>query len=108
MKWQTLEHSGVTFFPRYEPHGVSLIFKGKSLKLHDPEIEEVCNWWANIQESEFAEKETVKKNFQESFLSMIGKGKSLEEFDFSKIKEHLDQQREVKNSRTTEEKKIEA
>ena len=44
-KWTALEHSGVTFFPRYEPHGVKLVFKNKQIKV-SPEVEEVCNWWA--------------------------------------------------------------
>jgi hypothetical protein len=27
VKWNSLEHNGVTFFPGYEPHGVKLLFK---------------------------------------------------------------------------------
>lgn len=92
-KWQTLEHAGVTFFPRYEPHGVSLLFKGKPIKV-SPEVEEVCNWWANVEGSDFAEKDLVRKNFQESFLALVGKGKKITDFDFSAIKAHLDQVRE--------------
>ena len=72
-KWQSLEHSGVTFFPRYEPHGVKLLYKGKPVSVSS-EVEEVCNWWANIDGSEFAEKELVLKNFSESFLGMIKMG----------------------------------
>ena len=105
-KWQSLEHAGVTFFPRYEPHGVPILFKNKPLKVSS-ELEEVCNWWANVEGSEFAEKDLVRKNFQESFLALVGKGKSLNDFDFSKVKEHLEQSRELRNARTTEEKKLE-
>jgi len=45
MKWKTLEHHGVTFFPAYQPHGIPVLHKGKQLNL-TPEQEEVCNWWA--------------------------------------------------------------
>ena len=27
IKWNSLEHKGVTFYPRYEPHGKPLLFK---------------------------------------------------------------------------------
>ena len=59
-----------------------------------PEVEEVCNWWAQIIGSEFAEKELVVKNFTESFLPLMPKdlgATRLEDFDFSKIKKHLDE-----------------
>lgn len=110
-KWQSLEHNGVTFFPRYEAHGAPLVCKGKTVKL-TPQIEEVCNWWANIEGSEFAEKDLVTKNFTESFLALLGnrvpKNTKLEDFDFSLIKQHLEQQREAKNARPTEVKKLES
>lgn len=36
-----------------------------------PEQEEVCNWWAQIIGTEFAEKDIVKKNFELSFLELF-------------------------------------
>jgi len=30
IKWHSLEHKGVTFYPRYEPHGKKLLFKVSS------------------------------------------------------------------------------
>jgi hypothetical protein len=42
-----------------------------------PEQEEVCNWWAQIVGSEFAEKEKVRKNFEEAFLSLFTKVHSI-------------------------------
>ena len=63
-KWNTLEHHGVLFFPGYEPHGVKLLYKvslnifkllqGKPIDLK-PEVEEICNWWAVEEGSEFAQ-----------------------------------------------------
>ena len=42
IKWFGLEHKGVTFVPRYEPHGKPLLFKGEPIEI-SPEVEEVCN-----------------------------------------------------------------
>ena len=56
-------------------------------------MEEICNWWAAVQGSEFAEKELVLKNFQECFLGLFDKSlgyTDFEDFDFSLIKERLD------------------
>ena len=75
-----------------------------------PEVEEICNWWAQIEGSEFAEKENVKKNFVECFLALFDKSMGatdFEDFDFSRIKAHLEQVREQRLGRSTEEKKRE-
>jgi len=37
-----MEHKGVTFYPRYEPHSKPLLYKGEPIKI-SAEIEEVCN-----------------------------------------------------------------
>jgi len=37
------------------------------------EIEEICNWWAQVEGSEFADKESIRKNFIECFLPMFDK-----------------------------------
>lgn len=58
-----------------------------------PEVEEVCNWWAQVQGTEFETKELVIKNFTENFIKLFDKSlgaTSLQDFDFSKIKEHLE------------------
>lgn len=39
-KWTTLAHNGVVFPPPYKPHGVMILYKGKSVSL-TPEQEEV-------------------------------------------------------------------
>ena len=41
VKWDTLEHSGVLFPPEYTPHGVKMLYDGKSIDL-TREQEEVC------------------------------------------------------------------
>ena len=110
IKWKSLEHHGVIFFPPYKPHGVQLYHLGKPIKLTQ-EQEEVCNWWAQVEGSEFAEKELVKKNFESTLLGMLDSKKlgikNFKDLDFSKIKQHLDEQREARKNRPIEERKRE-
>ena len=70
IKWATLEHRGVTFPQAYVPHGAKLLFKGEPIEIK-PEVEEICNQWVQAQVTEFAEKETVVKNFTENFLKLF-------------------------------------
>ena len=52
----------------------------------------------------------MRDNFISSFLALFPESlgaKSLDEFDFKHIKEHVERQREIRNARTAEEKKIE-
>ena len=34
LKWKSLEHKGVTFFPGYESHGVKLLFKVSKVSMN--------------------------------------------------------------------------
>ena len=55
----------------------------------------MCNWWAQVEGSEFAEKELVKKNFESTLFGMLDSKKlgikNFKDLDFSKIKQHLDE-----------------
>lgn len=108
-KWKTLEHHGVRFPPLYVAHGVPLLHKGHKLELK-PEQEEVANFWAQIIGSEFAEKETVKKNFEKEFLALLDPKmgvSSIDDLDFTPIVKHLEKLKEERNNRTSDEKKKE-
>lgn len=70
IKWKTLEHHGVTFFPAYVPHEADLYYKGKKIQV-SPEVQEVCNWWAQCEEQDFAKQEIVRKNFLEEFKKLF-------------------------------------
>jgi DNA topoisomerase-1 len=110
IKWSKLEHHGVLFCPPYKPHGVPINHNGKPMVL-TPEQEEVCNYWASVIGSEFAEKELVKKNFEKTLLDMIDPKlgvKRLEDLDFAPIKAHLERMREERKNRPLDERKREA
>jgi len=72
VKWKSMEHRGVQFAPAYVPHGVPLLYKGKTFNLC-AESEEVCNFWARENETEFGEKDTVRKNFLIAFTAVMKK-----------------------------------
>ena len=90
---------------------MKLLHKGIPVDLSQ-EQEEVCNWWAQIVGSDFADKELVKKNFENTLLGMLDSKKlgieSLDDLDFSQIKEHLDDEREKRKLRPIDERKREA
>ena len=101
----------MTFPPAYRPHGVPLLFKGNPIEL-SPEVEEVANFWAQAIGTEFGDKGLVQKNFWGEFKELLPQevkreAKSLEDFDFSKIKAYLEEQSQKRKDRPKEEKKAE-
>lgn len=85
------------------------MFQGQPIGLK-PEVEEICNQWVLAQGTEFAEKEKVLTNFTKSFLELFEPSlgaTSLDQFDFTPLKEHLEKVREQRLNRSAEEKKKE-
>lgn len=108
-KWDSLEHNGVIFPPRYQPHGVKLLYKGEPISL-SPFQEEIATYWAGILDNDLSTKVICRKNFFNEFKEVLGKGfesSKLEDFDFTAIKEYLNKQKELQKNKTPEEKKEE-
>ena len=74
VKWKSLQHHGVTFFPRYKYSAITLkikVFTFKHTNIHSqdkdvllsPQQEEALLWWAKIIPSDFAKKPLVVNNF---------------------------------------------
>ena len=107
LRWHSLEHNGVLFPPMYEPHNVKIKYKGEPIDL-TPEQEEVATFWAQLIDSEIAQKEIAKKNFLFEFKKVLPEqyqSSSLSDFDFTPIRDHLNKLREKNKSKTPEEKK---
>ncbi|KAL8440301.1 hypothetical protein Efla_007191 [Eimeria flavescens] len=68
--WQYLEHNGLVFAPPYQPHGISIKYKGEEVSL-PPAAEEVANFWCGILESDYASKIRFVRNFWRAFLSKL-------------------------------------
>ena len=122
IKWKTLEHSGVTFPPAYQPlpNSVKLKYDGVPLKLH-PEAEEIATFYGSMLHSKHnVENATFNKNFFEDFSEVLNKTghgkdpsgkkiriKQFEKCDFKDIFSHFQALSEAKKSRTKDEKKAE-
>jgi len=71
-KWKTLEHQGVLFPPPYQPHGVKILYDGKSTSL-TPEQEEIATYFAHHLESAHMKKPQFRKNFWNDFQKISKK-----------------------------------
>ncbi|CAD8212782.1 unnamed protein product [Paramecium pentaurelia] len=104
-EWRYLEHHGVLFPPFYKRHNVGLIYNGKLITLTE-EQEELCTYWAQSIGSPYEFKEIYRKNF-ESLMQTKFEGFQLDNADFTKIKEYLEQQRLLRLNKSDEQKKQE-
>jgi DNA topoisomerase I len=107
-RWKTLEHNGVLFPPRYEPHGVKIKYRGQEIDL-DPLQEELATFWAGILDNDLSTKEITRKNFFKEFKKSLGERYALsilEDFDFTPIYDHILKIRERNKNKTAEEKKM--
>lgn len=100
--WTYMEHNGMIFTPEYVPHSVPITFKGEEILLQ-PEIEEVATMWAQSIGTNYETSEIYCKNFWNVFTSKFEKshpirksGSKLKDCDFSKIKEHLENEKQKK------------
>ena len=107
LRWHGLEHNGVLFPPKYEPHNIKIKYKGEPIDL-TPEQEEIATFWAQLLDSEISQKEIAQKNFTKEFRKVLPEKYStalLSEFDFTPIRDYIVKQREKNKSKTPEEKK---
>lgn len=107
-RWDSLEHNGVLFPPKYQPHNIKILYKGNAINL-TPYQEEISSFWAGILENELSTKDICKKNFFKEFKAVMGQeydSSKFEDFDFSPIHTYLIKQKEIIKNRSTEEKKV--
>jgi len=107
-KWTKLEHNGVVVAPRYEPHGVKILYKGNLIELQ-PFQEEIATFWAGLLNNDLSTKKITRNNFIKEFKHVLDnsyKDATLEDFDFTPIVQHIENVRERNKNRTPEEKKV--
>jgi DNA topoisomerase-1 len=104
-RWKTLQHNGVMFPPEYVPHNIPLVVKGTDVKL-PPLAEEYATLYAKYLDTDYIKQASFRRNFWRDWkLTIKGLGIiSLEDCDFSKIRKHVDKQRDKLNSLSKEEK----
>jgi DNA topoisomerase-1 len=103
IKWQTLEHNGVLFAPKYEPlpKNIKMLYDGKPITL-SPEAEEVATFWVAMMtpgSAHHLENPKFRENFFHDFAEYIKKHgawdaegnkiqiKSLDKCNFDKMAE---------------------
>jgi DNA topoisomerase-1 len=104
-QWTVLRHNGPFFPPEYEPHKIPVIVNNNNIILN-PEAEEYATIYAKYLDTAYINNNTFKKNFWKDFKKYIKNEniKSLEEIDFSLIKNYLDNEKEKKKNLTKDEK----
>lgn len=111
INWKYLEHPGICFPPEYAPHNIPLLYDGKEVAL-TPSQEEIASFFAAMpldgpQLGNPKTKIVFEKNFFEDFKEELGPGhviKSFAKCDFSRIRDYLQLQKDIKKAATDEEK----
>jgi DNA topoisomerase-1 len=76
-KWRHLEHNGVIFPPKYEPHGVKMLYDGEPVELN-AEQEAVATMYAAMGNSDYHSKKTFVTNFWKDFKELLGKNHTIQ------------------------------
>ena len=112
-KWETFSHNGVLFPDPYIPHKIPIILtdnNGQKEKIVlDPESEEYATIYAKFLDTEYVKNRIFNKNFFNDWKSFLKKGGfknilSLENVDFSLIRDYLLKEKEKKSNMSKEEK----
>lgn len=101
-----LIHNGVLVPEPYEPRGLSILVKGKKVKLN-AEQEEMAVAWAKKLGTPYAKDRTFVRNFFKDFVKALGlKGRwRPEDFDFSEVVAYVEGEKRAKESMGKEEKR---
>jgi len=105
-KWTVLKHNGPMFPPPYKPHNIPIIINGKEIVLPE-QAEEYATMFAKFIDTPYLENNSFKKNFWKDFKPTLSNNlniQTLDEIDFTPIKNHLIREKEIKSSMTKEEK----
>jgi DNA topoisomerase-1 len=105
-QWTVLQHNGPMFPPSYVPHKVPVIVNGKEIILPE-QAEEYATMYAKFIDTPYMENNTFKKNFWKDLKPTLPENlsiQSLEQIDFTPIKNYLTMEKDKKQNMTKEEK----
>lgn len=105
-KWDTLEHNGVLFPSKYEPHSVPIIYNGEQIIL-EPEQEEMATLYAKYIDTEYINSKIFKRNFWNDWKKILGKNNKIQNLDlcdFSLINRYILKKKEERDLLSKEEK----
>jgi DNA topoisomerase-1 len=81
-KWTTLEHSGVMFYPEYEPHGIAIKYDSTDINLN-PEAEEFITYYVHSRFDKYRN-DKFNKNFFNDWKKLLSPELKHQIVDFSK------------------------
>jgi DNA topoisomerase-1 len=104
-QWNVLHHNGPMFPPEYEPHNIPIIYNNKKIVL-PIKAEEYATMYVDFIDTPYINN-TFKKNFWKDFKPLLPENiNSLDEIDFSLIKNHIISLKEKKNNLSLFEKEM--
>lgn len=105
-QWTVLQHNGPMFPPDYIPHKIPVIIDGREVTL--PELaEEYATMFAKFIDTPYMDNNTFKKNFWKELKAVLPTSinvNSIEQIDFTPIKNYLIMEKDKKASLSKEEK----
>jgi DNA topoisomerase-1 len=104
-RWDKLHHNGPLFPDEYQPHKVPLIYKNQKIVL-STEAEEFATIYSKYIDSDYIKNKKFNKNFWNDWKNYVKNTKitSLDDCDFSLIRNHVIEQKEKKLLLSSDEK----
>jgi len=108
-QWTVLRHNGPLFPPEYSAHKIPIIINNQKIEL-PIKAEEYATMFAKFIDTKYMDIPSFKKNFWKDFKPTLEdiNVTSLDQIDFTLIKEHIEKQKELKSSISKEEKELNA
>mmetsp|Transcript_10338 Transcript_10338/g.10407 ORF Transcript_10338/g.10407 Transcript_10338/m.10407 type:complete len:829 (+) Transcript_10338:118-2604(+) len=112
VNWRKLEHTGIVFPPPYVRHNVPLLYDGKPIHSLTKAQEELITFYAAMPDDgpQLGNPKTrtvFQNNFFADLKEILPPGHEIKKFekcDFTRIREHLAIQKELRKAATQEEK----
>ena len=107
-QWTVLQHNGPLFPPIYKAHGIAVIINNKEIILPES-VEEYATMYAKFIDTPYMENNTFKKNFWKDFKKILPSTlniDSLDQIDFTPIKNYLIMEKDKKSLLTKEDKEL--
>lgn len=107
IQWSVFRHNGPFFPPEYERHNIPIEIKNKPFRISSLG-EEYLTLYANYLETDYVKNSRFNKNFLKDLKKLVPEipndVSSMDDFNLSSIKRHLDKIKENKKNMTKEEK----
>jgi DNA topoisomerase-1 len=105
-QWTVLKHNGPMFPPPYKQHNIPVIINGKEVILPE-QAEEFATMFAKFINTDYMNNSSFKKNFWKDFKTTLPSNlniQTLDDIDFTLIKNYLIREKEIKASMSKDEK----